>query len=73
MLSSSQVVGTLTLPALLTPKIEVSILNREDAIDYVNAYRKAYGQDPSDVDIKGHLECTVRTDDITWLNPHRDL
>lgn len=45
-LTSSQVAGNLTLLALLTPKIQVVILNRVDAKDYLEVYRKSYNQYP---------------------------
>lgn len=36
--TSSQVVGTLTSPALLTLKMKTNIQNREDSKDYVMVY-----------------------------------
>lgn len=66
---SSQAAGTLTLSALLTIEMNVVIQNKEDVKYHVKAYWKAYGQDPSDADIKDHIEHIAHLDGIRWLKP----
>lgn len=66
---SSQATWTSTFSALMTLKMVVAILNKEDAKDYVQAYQEAYNRDPIDVDIKDHLEHGAQPDEVFWLKP----
>lgn len=64
---SSQAMGSTTSSDLMTPEIEATILNREDVKYYVKAYRRAYGHNPSDVDIKDQLEHGSRLNGVSWI------
>lgn len=46
-------------------------MNMEDAKDYIKAFWKAYGRDPSDVYIKDHQECGTQSDRVSWFMPFR--
>ncbi|CAI8593562.1 unnamed protein product [Vicia faba] len=46
----------------VTMEIKAASLRRECARDYAKFYQKSYKQDPSDTDIKDHLECGARPD-----------
>lgn len=48
MLESSAVLEASTLPAFITPEMEVAILNRENAINFIKTYQDVYGRDMSD-------------------------
>lgn len=69
MIASSYVARTLASPVLMTQEMKVGILKMVNTKDYVKAYRKAYGRDPSDADIKDHLECRAGPDKVSWLKP----
>lgn len=44
--------------------MDVVILNRENAKNFIKTFQRVYGRDPSDAEIKDHLSCGVQPDGV---------
>lgn len=47
--------------------MQVSILNGDDAKEYIQIHQKSYNRDPIDTDIKDHLKRGSQPYGICWL------
>lgn len=64
--------GYSTSPTLITPKMEVIDLNREESQNFINTYHTIYGRDPSDVEVNDHLTSGAQSMGVSWLK-HFDI